>query len=275
MTRDAEMAATDWVRLVLANIGSETDAWGVTRIPAMAATAVNRYSDPSGRDALKDEWEKGLRQLLLEADAGSDQQLTFARTYFGAARSTTALDDLVAILDGSLVIDGLAVDQEIRWRLITSLSRAGRFGDSEIDAELKRDNTIEGQQRAAAARVAQPTAEAKAAGWTAILDPATPNETAAEMVGSIFRTDQDEFVAPYVEKFLTAADTVIDTLGFHKASVLLEHGFPLAVGSPEVVARLDEWLADSKAPKGAVRYVGEARADIARALAAQERDAPA
>ena len=37
MTRDAEMATTDWVRLVLANIGSETDAWGVTRIPVMAA----------------------------------------------------------------------------------------------------------------------------------------------------------------------------------------------------------------------------------------------
>jgi aminopeptidase N len=50
MTRDAEMAATDWVRLVLANIGSETDAWGVTRIPAMAATAVNRYTDPAGRE---------------------------------------------------------------------------------------------------------------------------------------------------------------------------------------------------------------------------------
>ena len=55
---------------------------------------------------------------------------------------------------------------------------------------------------------------------------------------------------------------------------MLEFGFPLAVGSPEVVARLDEWLAASAdAPKGARRFVGEARADIARALAAQERDA--
>ena len=273
MTRDAEMAATDWVRLVLANIGSETDAWGVTRIPAMASTAVNRYSDPATRGALKVEWERGLRQLMMDAEPGSDHQLTFARSYSTDARSASALDDLAAILDGSLVIDGLAVDQEIRWGLITALSQAGRFGDAEIDAELERDNTIEGQERGAAARVSQPTAEAKAAGWKAILDPATPNETAAGVVWSIFRSDQDEVVEPYVEKFLEAADTVIDTLGFHKASVLLERGFPLAVGSPEVVARLDEWLASSTAPKGAIRYVGEARADIARALAAQERDA--
>jgi aminopeptidase N len=273
MTRDAEMAATDWVRLVLANIGSETDAWGVTRIPAMAATAVYRYSDPAARDALKAEWEQGVRQLMLDAEPGSDQQLTFARTYFGAARSDTALADLAAILDGSFVVEGLAVDQDIRWGLITALSRAGRFGDAEIDAELARDNTIEGKEKAAGARVAQPTAEAKAAGWDAILDPATPNETSREMVYSIFRSDQDEVVAPYVEKFLTAAGTMIDILGFHKASVVLEYGFPLAVGSPDVVARLDEWLADTEAPKGAVRFVGEARADIARALAAQARDA--
>ena len=55
-----------------------------------------------------------------------------------------------------------------------------------------------------AARVAQPTADAKAAGWSAILDPATANETSREMVFSIFRSDQDEVVAPYVEEFLDA-----------------------------------------------------------------------
>ncbi|WP_310529710.1 ERAP1-like C-terminal domain-containing protein, partial [Nocardioides sp.] len=273
MTRDAEWGATDWVRLVLANIGSETDAWGVTRIPAMAATAVGRYSDPAARDALKAEWEQGMRQLMLDAEPGSDQQLTFARTYVGAARSDAALDELVAILDGSFVVEGLAVDQDIRWGLVASLARAGRFGDPEIDAELARDKTIEGQEKAAGARVSQPTVEAKAAGWDAILDPTTPNETSSQMVLSIFRAEQDEIVAPYVEKYLTAADTVIDTLGFHKASVVLEYGFPLAVGSPAVVARLDEWLADNNAPKGAQRYLAEARDDIVRALAAQARDA--
>ncbi|QIK77117.1 aminopeptidase N [Nocardioides piscis] len=273
MTRDAEMTATDWVRLVLANIGSETDSWGLSRIPGLAASAVHRYSAPATRGTLKSEWEQGVRQLFLDAEPGSDHQLTFARTFFGAAHSEGALDDLAALLDGSLVVDGLAVDQDLRWGLVTSLARAGRFGAAEIDAELARDNTIEGKEKAAAARVARPTAEAKAAGWSAILDPATPNETSREMVLSIFRSDQDEVVAPYVEKFLAAAETVIDDLGFHKASVVLEYGFPIAVGSSEVVARLDQWLADNSAPKGAQRYVAEARADIARALAAQERDA--
>ncbi|UUZ60047.1 ERAP1-like C-terminal domain-containing protein [Nocardioides sp. B-3] len=215
------MATTDWVRLVLANIGSETDARGVTRIPMMAATAIARYSDPAQREELKAEWERGIRQLMLDAEPGSDQQLTFARCYAGCAPSNArrdhtigsdaVLDELEAFLDGSFTVEGLAVDQHFRWALITALAKAGRYGDAEIDAELARDNTIEGREKAAGARVAQPTAEAKATGWDLIPDPATPNETSLQIVLSIFRSEQDEVVAPYVEKFLDATDTVIDT----------------------------------------------------------------
>ena len=273
MTRDGEMRTRDWVDLVLANIGQETDAWGVTKIPASTALAVNFYSDPAHRAELKATWESGLRELFLAAEAGSDQQLTFARSFAAAAHRDDALSDVIGLLDGSLPVEGLAVDQDLRWELITALAKAGRFGDAEIDAELEVDNTISGKEKAAGARVAQPTAEAKAAGWTAMMDPATPNETSREMTLSIFRFGQEDVLQPYLEKFLESAETSIDTLGFHKASVVLEYGFPKALASPATMARLDEWLDDNNAPKGAVRYVSEARAEVARALEAQACDA--
>ena len=78
---------------------------------------------------------------------------------------------------------------------------------------------------------------------------------------------------PYLEKFLTAAETLVDVLGFHKASTILEFAFPKPLGSAATLARLDEWLADNHAPKQAQRYIGEARAEIARALEAQAYDA--
>ncbi|PKH44383.1 aminopeptidase N [Nocardioides alpinus] len=272
MTRDGEMRTRDWTDLVLANIGHESDAWAVTRIPSSTALAVNFYSDPAHRDELRATWESGLRELLLAAEPGSDHQLTFVRSYAGAAHSAGALDDLIGLLDGSFTVEGLAVDQDMRWTLITALARAGRFGDAEIDAELEVDKTISGKEQAAAARVAQPTAEAKEAGWNAVLDPATPNETSREIAFSIFRFGQEDVLEPYLEKFLDAAETLIDTIGFHKASAVLEYGFPKPLGSAATLARLDEWLADNDAPKGAQRYVGEARAEVARALAAQEHD---
>ncbi|WP_122816957.1 aminopeptidase N [Nocardioides pantholopis] len=275
MTRDAEMPASEFVRLVLANVGAETDAWGVTRIPSYAATAVEFYSAPEHRAGLQAEWEAGLRELMLAAEPGSDHQLTFTRSYAAAAHSDGALADVQGLLDGTFAVEGLAVDQDLRWSLLTALAAAGRAGDAEIDAELERDHTIAGREKAAGARAAQPTAEAKAQAWAAIMDPATPNETSRTIVFSIFRFGQEDVLAPYLEKYLEAADTALDSLGFHKGSVVLEYGFPKPLGSAAVLERLDEWLASSTASRGATRFVREGRADVARALAAQERDARA
>ncbi len=94
MTRDAEMSASDYVALVLGNIGSETDAWGVSRIPSCAAQAAMLFSAPANREQLSDTWEQGLRKLLENAEPGSDSQLTFARSYAGAAHSDQAVADL-------------------------------------------------------------------------------------------------------------------------------------------------------------------------------------
>ena len=52
MTRDAEMTASDFVTLVLTNIATETDAFGVRAIPNYAAAAINLYSHPSRREEL-------------------------------------------------------------------------------------------------------------------------------------------------------------------------------------------------------------------------------
>ncbi len=81
MTRDAEMSASDFVTLVLSGIASETDAFGVNRLPGYAATAATLYSAPEHRSELRDKWESGLRGLLMTAEPGDDHQLSFARAY--------------------------------------------------------------------------------------------------------------------------------------------------------------------------------------------------
>ncbi|HEY0891122.1 MAG TPA: aminopeptidase N [Nocardioides sp.] len=274
MTRDAEMAATDFVELLLANIGRETDAWGVTRIPVFGAQAVNSFSAPANRAALRARWETGLRELALAAEPGSDHQLTFVRSYAGAAHSEAALADLRALLSGELTIEGLAVDQDLRWSLLTALAAAGAADEDEIAQELSRDNTISGQEKAAAARAARPTAEAKAAAWDAVVVRTdTPNETSRSIVFAFSQPGQEEVLAPYVDTYLTAADTLWEHLGTHRASTVLEYIFPRGLASPEVLAKLDAWLESSPAEPAAKRYVRENRDDMARALAAQAKDA--
>ncbi|MSZ75834.1 MAG: aminopeptidase N, partial [Actinobacteria bacterium] len=273
MTRDAEMRARDFVALVLANIGEETDAWGVSRIPVYAAQAVNSYSDPAHRDELRATWEAGLRELMLAAVPGTDHQLTFVRAFAGAAGSDSAIADVTAILDGELVLDGLSVDQDLRWALVTSLAAAGVAG-SRIDDELAADGTISGQEKAAAARASQPDADAKAAAWTLTMErDDTPNETSRSIALAFMRSTQTEVLAPYVDLYLAAADTAWGFLGTHRASVVLANLFPHPLTSPEMLARVEAWLETSPAPTPAKRFVREGHADATRALAAQERDA--
>jgi aminopeptidase N len=273
MTRDAEMAASDYVTLVLGNVEHETDAFGIRAIPNYAALAVNLYSDPSRRPTLRATWEAGLRDLLHAAAPGSNAQLIFTRLYAAALVSDEGKAEVAGLLDGSVTLEGLHVDDDLRWVLLIGLAKAGAAGEAEIAAELERDHTISGQEYAAAARTSRPDAAAKEAAWHELVDnPDVPNETHRSISSTFMRFGQEELLAPYVEKYLQAADTAWEELGTHMASNLLKDAFPLPLGTPELIDRIDRWLEESPANPAAKRYVREGRADVVRALRAQERD---
>ena len=274
MTRDAEMSATDFVTLVLRGIGSETDVMAVSRLPLSAQLAVDSYSDPTKRADLTATWEQGLLALLEQAPAGSDHQLAFVRAYAAAARSDEALDRLAGLLDGSHAYDGLAVDTDLRWTLLKSLAARGRADQNRIAEELARDNTISGQERAAAALAMRPTAAAKEQAWKdAVLREDVPNETQRSIALAFNVAGQDEVLRPYLARYLEAASVIWEQKGTQRASTVLEYMFPRTLVSPETTGAVDAWLESSEANPAAKRYVREGRADVARALAAQARDA--
>ena len=101
MVRDGELAPSVYVDLVLGAIGEESDAFGLSTIPRLGATAASLYSHPEHRDALRGRWERGTLRLLEEAEPGSDAQLSFARAFAAAAHTPGALDTVAALLDGT------------------------------------------------------------------------------------------------------------------------------------------------------------------------------
>ncbi|MBD8868900.1 aminopeptidase N [Nocardioides donggukensis] len=274
MTRDAELSASAFVDLVLGSIADETDAFGLSVIPRYAAMAVNSFTAPENREAVRARWERGLRGLLSSAEPGSDHQLTFVRALAGAAHSDAVLAELEGLLDGSVSIDGLEVDTDLRWTLVGALARAGRADGERIDAELARDTTISGQERAAAAKAARPTAAAKAEAWEmAMVRDDVPNETQRSVVLAFHQHGQDDVLEPYVEAYLDAAETIWDEKGTQRASTALEFMFPKPLASGWLLERVDRWLATTTANPAAQRYVREGRAEVARYLAGQARDA--
>jgi aminopeptidase N len=246
----------------------------VSRLPVYTKQAVDTYSNPATRAQLKATWEQGLARLLDVAAPGSDHQLAFARAYAAAAHSDEALARIAGLLDGSQVIDGLTVDTDLRWTLVTALAAAGRVDEDRIAEELRSDNTISGQERAAAARAARPTLEAKEQAWQdAVGRDDVANETQRSIALAFNVAGQDEVLEPFVSRYLDSAATLWEEKGTQRASVILEYMFPRALVTRETLETVDAWLATSEANPAAKRYVREGRADIERALAAQARDA--
>jgi aminopeptidase N len=274
MTRDAEMRATDWVNFVLRGLAKETDSTAMRPLILRSSQAVSVFADPTQRDGLRATWDHGLYALLQDAEPASDKQLALVRGLAGAASSATSLTLLAGLLDGSRELDGLVVDTDLRWEILIGLAREGCADDDRIDAELDRDNTISGQEAAAAARAATPTPQAKARAWTdAVERDEVPNETMRRIAASFHQQGQDELLQPYVDRYLSVAATIWEQRGPHRASTLLEYLFPRTLASAETLAAVDSWLATATANPSARRLVSEGRDDIARALAAQQRDA--
>ena len=274
MTRDAEMRARDFVALVLQGIGTETDVTAVSRLPVYARQIVNNYASCDAKATLRASWEAGTHRLLREAEPGSDHQLAFARAFASAAHSPEALDLVAGLLEGSRTVDGLTIDTDLRWTLLTALAKHGRVEEDRIAEELARDNTISGQERAATARTVRPTAEAKAEAWRDALErDDVPNETQRQIASAFPVDGQADLLKPYLERYLAAAETVWEDKGVQRASTVLTYMFPMPLASPENLARVEEWLAASTANPAAKRYVHEGASEMARALAGRRKDA--
>ncbi|MCW2840653.1 MAG: pepN [Aeromicrobium sp.] len=265
MTRDAELSGADFVTLVLAGVGSETDLTAVSALLRQGSSAVNLYTSDEARPALAERWEAGLNELVDAAEPGSDHQLALVRALASASSDPARLRSILA---GGL--DGLTIDTDLRWTLVTALARLGDADEAEIAAELERDTTISGQERAAAARTIRPSAEAKEVAWQiAAVDPSTPNETRRQTAGAFQVSGQADILEPFVDRYLQMATTIIDDMGVWIGQVALVYLFPLANPSQATLDKVDAWLASTSANPAAVRYVSEGRDDLARALKAQ------
>ena len=274
MTRDAEMRAHDFVRMVLATLPGETDSTLLRTLLGQMATAARTYSAPQARTALLEQVAAGLRELAQTAEPGSDAQLQLVQAFASFAHSD---DDLALVrtwFEHEGTLDGLALDTEMRWTLLTSLVTGGVFGEAEIAAEAERDNTATGAERAARARAAIATPAAKAAAWSSIVDSdALANQTIEATAAGFGHTHHTELLEPYVEAYFDMVEGYWAGRTHHIAELGATTLFPIAVAGPKLRDAANAWLAaHADAPAGLVRTVAENRDAVARAVVAQEFD---
>jgi aminopeptidase N len=271
MCRDAELAARDYVRLVLAGVSSVTDISVTQTLLRQASAALRRYADPAWRPAGLELTAGALRDLLERAGPGSDAQLAYMQAFTGVATSPGDLALLAGLLDGSGPIDGLTVDTELRWRLLRRLISRGAAGEAEIEAELARDATDAGARRAAACRAAIPEPAAKEAAWRQIVSGTLPNAVFRAVLDGFADPDQTELLEPYQRRYFEVVGGIWRDWSSDMAQWFVANAYPVA-DNRSVIEATDDLIATTSPPAALRRLLIEGRDGLERALRCQERD---
>ncbi|HET7357282.1 MAG TPA: ERAP1-like C-terminal domain-containing protein, partial [Nocardioidaceae bacterium] len=217
-----------------------------------------------------------LRELLQQATPGSDAQLQLMTAFAAHAASEQDVAWVRALYTGTEQLEGLSVDTEMRWTLLTSLAAAGAAGEAEIRAEHDRDRTATGAERAARARAARPTAEAKAEAWRiAVEEQDAANQTVEALALGWGRVhDAQALLAPYVQRYHDALTGVWESRTHAIAESIAVGFYPRGLANAALRDASQAWLdVHPDAPAGLRRTVAENRDGITRALACQARDA--
>lgn len=272
MTRDAEMSTTDYLNMVLNTDLGSIEIGVAQQLLLQARSAIEQFGNPANRAANRDALAASLIKALAKAEPGSDHQLAFVKNIAGLARTKDHTSLIAGWLDGSATPAGLEVDTDLRWQLVARLVALGELPESAIDQELERDNTAGGQRQAASARAGIPTAEAKAVAWKAVVEnDDLANALLESTVGGFSQPDQRELLVPYVDKYFEVIGEVWETRTNEIAQTLTLGLFPSLLGSPEILAKADAFIANS-VDVGAIRLIRELRDNVARSLRCQSVD---
>ncbi|MDT0269197.1 aminopeptidase N [Streptomyces sp. DSM 44915] len=274
MTRDALLPAGDFLALVRDFGGAEDEVSVLQMVHAWALTALRWYTPADRRGAREGELAAAALGELRRAEPASDHQLAWARFFVNCAVSDADLQLLSGLLAGSARIDGLDVDQELRWLLLRALAAAGRVGEEAIAAERARDDTASGNRHQVRALAARPDAAVKAAAWESVVDrDRLSNALVEATIDGFAQPGQRALLAPYAPRYFEAIERVWRDRTIEIGMAVVRGLYPMLQDSPETVSATDAWLTEhAEAPPALRRLVLEARDELARALRAQAAD---
>ncbi|MDJ1138240.1 aminopeptidase N [Streptomyces iconiensis] len=274
LTRDGLMPARDFVRLVLRFAGEESEVGVLQMLHGQTKLALESYTAPAWRAEGRVLVSEGTVTHLRNAEPGSGHQLAWARFLSAVASGSQELRLLSGMLAGTARIDGLDIDQELRWTFLETLAAHGLADETSLDAELARDDTASGKRHHVRCLAARPSASVKARAWASVIESDKLSNALVEATISGFdQAGQEELTAPYAPLYFSVLESVWASRSIEIAMAIVRGLFPASQGDQATLDATDAWLEGHPGAASALRrLVGEARDDLGRALVAQRVD---
>ncbi|MFB8405767.1 aminopeptidase N [Streptomyces sp. NPDC055912] len=268
MVRDGDLRPADYLEVALAHLAEETELALVQGVLGFARTQIaDRYVTAEERPAALSTIRQIARALLRRTEDGEAPglRLTAVRALIDSA---TTPDQIASWLDEGTVHGGPELDPELRWRILARLAVLGATDEPTIAAELERDPSATGQEGAARCRAALPTAEAKAAAWSALFDTDDlSNYLFTATAQGFWQPEQAELVRDYVARFYPAAIALGARRGAAMAEAAGRYAFPSYAIDRESLALGERHLTDEMIPALRRKLVDQLD-DLTRALTA-------
>ncbi|MBK8558871.1 aminopeptidase N [Candidatus Amarobacter glycogenicus] len=272
MVRDQQLRSTEYLELVRAHITREA-------MPELVEAVVNNATAAAGR-YVPEEWKAGEAHSLARAAYGAlkaagspDLQIIWVRALIANAVVPEDLALVARLADGEEAVEGLMIDQDMRWSIAAKHVAYGMPGAAErVTAEAQRDPSDRGVRAKLRCETSSPAAEAKASAW---------ERFNGEGYGSLYLTgaamsgfnwaEQREVLEPYVEAYFGALPNVFRTKDKEFASDYFRALFPGYRVERELLSQSEAVLAGygDELPVLA-RMVREANDDLLRAIRCRE-----
>ncbi|GGQ80392.1 aminopeptidase N [Couchioplanes azureus] len=264
---DAELPVAELVTLVLAALPVEREVAVVEDVLQLTRTLVDRYPTPETRPAALELLAQACDRLVAASEPGSSRQLAGLRGLIGASVDTVRLEGWLA---GENVPEGVAVDADLRWLILSRLVVLGAARPERIEAELAADRSALGEQAAARCRAALPDAGAKARAWELILhDPEASNRILEATALGFWQPEQLDLVAGYAERYFAELPGLLERRTGMTGERVAVAAYPRVVVSPDTRRFAAELLATPGLSAIVRRVVTDGDDDVRRALRAR------
>ncbi|WP_165069576.1 aminopeptidase N [Marisediminicola senii] len=274
-TRDGEVTASDYVRLVLGNIATETESTTLRTTLSQLSTVARVYIAPDRRAETIEAIGDALWSLAQSAEAGSDAQFQFVKFFANIASTPAHVAALTSLHNGTAPLDGLEIDTDLRWELLQGLVLNGAAGEAEIAAALANDNTANGQQAAARVAAAIPTAEGKLAAFRSLVEPEgaePPNAIVRQTTIGYQHSNDPEVFAGLIGRYFDAITGVWATRSHAIAETIVVGLYPTPLADERLRAATVQWLDENPGTPALRRLVIENLAGVERAMMVQAAD---
>jgi aminopeptidase N len=206
------------------------------------------------------------RAKVESAAPTSEEQLAAFRAAIATASHPGPLGEW---LDGSGLPDGVPLDVDLRWRMLTRLAALGAVDLAELDGQLAAEPTAAARVQHAMAHSSLPTGEAKTWAWSCFTGETNLPNYELEAVGvGFWRAGQEELTEPYVERFFADLPETVRVRSGWVLADAAEHFFPRTSMTRQTLARCEALIADGDLDLSIRRRLVDEADTLERKLAA-------